>query len=166
MADGIRMYNELHLAPVAPISTFYLAPKGTVEYSAQFLQEPTADEFVRRLALAIQLPPTFFSRLFLRGPGNILIRVTDSVVTYMKPETVFQFEFRTTAEQQQQQTQQQQYQGGAPSCDVILEDVTATMNTPLASGATAAAAGDALGFDNHVLHNVLHPPPQIDDSNT
>ena len=116
--------------------------------------------------MAIQLPPTFFSRLFLRGPGNILIRVTDSVVTYMKPETVFQFEFRTTAEQQQQ-TQQQQYQGGAPSCDVILEDVTATLNTPLASGATAGTgAGDALGFDNHVLHNVLHPPTQIDDSNT
>merc|ERR1719383_121701 len=103
-------------------------------------------------SMAIQLPPTFFSCLFLRGPGNILIRVTDSVVTYMKPETVFQFEFRTTAEQQQQQ--QQQYQGGAPSCDVILEDVTASLNTPLASGATAAAAGDALGFDNHVLHNV------------
>ena len=129
LGDGVRMYNELHLAPVAPVATFYLAPKNTVEYSALFLQEPTAEEFLRRLAGAIGLPPSLFSRLFVLGPHGILIRVTDNVVTYMKPETVFQFSLRSGNTDVANRTQQSQ-----ASCDIILEDMSANLAAISSSG--------------------------------
>ncbi len=112
-ASGIRLYNDLHLAVVVPKTTLYVAAHGSHEYSALFLEERTVDELVRCLSEAVGVSPALFSRVFMVGPmPNMLIRVTDAVVQYTKPDSAFHFSLR-------QQPQQQ----GVVVNDVILESV-------------------------------------------
>ena len=119
MSDGIRLYNELHLVPVAPVCTFYIAPKGANEYSALFLEEATVDEFIRCVAGSVGLPVSIFAKVFVLGPNGIIIRVTNSVVEFTKPETVFQFTLRPTSDGNGASGDH----GGGNTCDIILEDV-------------------------------------------
>ena len=99
LADGIRIFNDLHVVAVAPRNTLYLAHKdNTREYSAIFLDEPTVADFLLKLSSAFGLEPSCFSKVFLVGPHGILIRVNDDVIAYTKPETIFQFSIRPSAE--------------------------------------------------------------------
>jgi hypothetical protein len=55
LSDGLRLYNDLHMAVVAPRTTFYVALKDTNKYDALFLEDLTVDEFIHRFALCIGL---------------------------------------------------------------------------------------------------------------
>ena len=125
LADGIRLYNDLHMVAVAPRNTLYVAHKNQKEYHALFLQEPTAGELLARLAAVFGLEPRLFTRAFIVGPHGILIRVTDDVVMYTKPDTIFHFSLRPDE--------------AADRCDVVLENVT-----HLLEAASAAVSEDAL----------------------
>lgn len=114
---------------VAPVCTFYVAAKESNEYSALFLEEATMAEFISKLAQSIGVPASVFRNLYILGPHGILIKVTDSVVQFTKPESVFQFTLRSF----------QQHPGLPVSsdldndneditkCDVILENTTPSL---------------------------------------
>ncbi len=130
LSEGIRLYNDLHMAVVAPRTTFYVTQKETsdsspLEFHALFLAELTVGELLHRLGEAVGLSPALLGKAFIVGAGGgcsgaggskqvgtILIRVTDEVVRYTKPESVFHFSLR-------------QRHHGSPDevCDVVLEPV-------------------------------------------
>ena len=66
IVDGIRLYNDLHMAVVAPVCTFYVASKECNEFSALFLEEATAKEFINKLAQSIGVPPSVFRNLYIK----------------------------------------------------------------------------------------------------
>ena len=126
---------------VAPVCTFYVASKESNEYSALFLEEATATEFINKLAQSIGVPASVFRNLYIVGPHGILIKVTDSVVQFTKPESVFQFTLRSS-----------QHHPGLPvsseldntneditKCDVVLENTT-----------------PSLGVTNEVMNQTSH----------
>ena len=126
MVDGIRLYNDLHMAVVAPVCTFYVASKDSDEFSALFLEEATTVEFIRKLAQSIGVPPTLFRNLYIIGPHGILIKVTDSVVQYTKPESVFQFTLRSS-QNHPSPSDLQNINTEIAKCDVILENTTPSL---------------------------------------
>ena len=131
LADGIRLYNDLHMVAVAPRNTLYVAHKNQKEYHALFLQEPTARELLARLAAVFGLQPELFTNAFIVGPHGILIRVTDDVVMYTKPDTIFHFSLRPDET--------------TDRCDVVLENVTHLLE----AASAAAATEDALVMGGH-----------------
>lgn len=133
LGEGLRMYNDLHLMPVAPRLTLYVAQKGTNEYTALFLEELSVTELILRLANSIGVEPSLFTRVFIVGPGGIQIRVTDSVIQFSKPETVYQFTLRTSS--------QGAAASGSPSeYEVVLENMSHV-------------------FDMGSQHDFVSPPP-------
>ena len=126
VVDGIRLYNDLHMTVVAPVCTFYVASKDSEEFSALFLEEPTTAEFINKLAQSIGVPATVFRNLYIIGPHGILIKVTDSVVQYTKPESVFQFTLRSSQTHPSLPMTPDLHTSheGVTSCDVILENTT------------------------------------------
>jgi SAM domain (Sterile alpha motif) len=122
LSDGIRLYNDLHMAVVAPRTTFYVALKDTHKYDAIFLEELTVAEFIRRFALCVGLQPQMFSSVYKRVPQGFLVRVTNEVIQYTSPESVFYF------------TLKQSEDGSSDKCDIILEDAVQTLiHDPLKS---------------------------------
>jgi transcription factor CP2-like protein len=140
LADGIRLFNEIHMVAVAPRNTFYVAHKNQREYSALFLEEPTVSELLLRLAVSFGLEPCLFSRAFIVGPHGILIRVTDDVIAFTKPETIFQFSLRSD--------------DSGDCCDVILDNVT-----PLLEAADAEVTEDIDSQQQQQLDHHQMPPP-------
>lgn len=112
-AEGIRLYNDLHMVPAPPHKTVYVGAKdGANEYSALYLEEPTVAEVVKRLAETVGIVPSVFGRVYFMGPHGILVRMTDATVLYTKPEAVFQFSLKTPED------------GNSEVCDVMLEEIT------------------------------------------
>ena len=126
IVDGIRLYNDLHMAVVAPVCTFYVASKDSEEFSALFLEEATTAEFIKKIAQSIGVPVTLFRNLYIIGPHGILIKVTDSVVQYTKPESVFQFTLRSS-QNNPMSTDLQTINTEITKCDVILENTTPSL---------------------------------------
>ena len=110
LSDGIRLYNDLHMAPVAPRTTFYVALKDTNKYDALFLEELTVKELVKRFAECVGLSSDIFAGVFKRVSQGFLVRVTNEVVQYTDPESVFYFTLRHSED------------GNSDKCDILLED--------------------------------------------
>lgn len=106
--------------------TFYVASKDSDEFSALFLEEPTTAEFINKLAQSIGVPASVFRNLYIIGPHGILIKVTDSVVEYTKPESVFQFTLRSSQTHPSLPVSPdlQTSNEDITRCDVILENTT------------------------------------------
>ncbi len=123
LSDGIRLYNDLHMAPVAPRTTFYVALKDSNKYDALFLEELTVVELIRRLAHCVGLNENLFGGVYKRMSQGFLVRVTNEVVQYTAPESVFYFTLRQD--------------GSTDKCEIILEDAINVLqdalkiNTPL-----------------------------------
>ncbi len=115
LADGIRLFNDLHMVRVAPRTTFYVAAKKQQEYNALFLEELTVDELVKRLSEFVAGIEANKVKVFMMGPRGILVRVTDDVVANVKPESVFQFELRQN------------------NAEVVLDNVTSRLEASLES---------------------------------
>ena len=125
VVDGIRLYNDLHMAVVAPVCTFYVASKESNEFSALFLEEATTQEFIDKLAQSIGVPSSLFQNLYMIGPHGILIKVTNSVLQYTKPESVFQFTLRSSQNHPVQSPELNNSNNeDLAKCDVILENTT------------------------------------------
>merc|ERR1711894_241989 len=112
---------------VAPVCTFYVASKDSEEFSALFLEEPTTTEFIKKIAQSIGVPASVFRNLYIIGPHGILIKVTDSVVQYTKPESVFQFSLRSSQNHPLTPDFQNVNSNDVAKCDVILENTTPSL---------------------------------------
>ena len=147
IVDGIRLYNDLHMAVVAPVCTFYVASKDSDEFSALFLEEATTTEFIKKIAQSIGVPASVFRNLYIIGPHGILIKVTDSVVQYTKPESVFQFSLRSS-QNHPLTADLQNIDSDIAKCDVILENTT-----------------PSLGVTNEMINMHAHPQNQVHQVN-
>ncbi|CAB4066782.1 HARS [Lepeophtheirus salmonis] len=114
LAEGLRLYNSVHAVTIAPRSTFYVAQKDSTEFHALFLEGYSVSEFIRRFASALGVHSDIFFSVHLVGPLGILVKVTDNVVRYMRPETIFYFSLRSSSNK-------------TDTCDIILEEVSALL---------------------------------------
>jgi hypothetical protein len=121
LSDGIRLYNDLHMAVVTPRTTFYVALKDTNKYDALFLEELTVAEFIRRFANCVGLQPQMFAGVYKKVSQGFHVRVTNDVVQYTDPESVFYFTLRHSED------------GSSDRCDIILEDAVPAIQDPLKS---------------------------------
>eukprot|EP00094_Tigriopus_californicus_P000582 TCALIF_00564-PA protein Name:"Similar to Ubp1 Upstream-binding protein 1 (Mus musculus)" AED:0.26 eAED:0.64 QI:0/-1/0/1/-1/1/1/0/921 len=110
--EGIRLFNDLHMTPVAPRTSLYVAEKGSNEYHALFLEELTVREMMLRFCNMIGVDYNVFAKASLLGPRGILVGLTDSLIEYFKPETVMHFTIRTNDRE----------------CEVIFENVTGSLD--------------------------------------
>ena len=55
LVDGIRLYNDLHMKPVCPRLTLYLAQKGETLFHPILLQDVTVAELVRNIAEILEV---------------------------------------------------------------------------------------------------------------
>jgi len=129
LSDGIRLYNDLHMAPVAPRTTFYVSLKETNKYDALFLEELTVAELVRRLAHCVGLNADLFGGVYKRASQGFLIRVTNEVIQYTAPESVFYFTLRQD--------------GNADKCEIILEDAINVLQDALKNSNSLDASNSA-----------------------
>lgn len=125
MSEGIRLFNDLHMVQVAPRTTFYVAQKDSSEFRALFLDDLTVLDFVDKLSSALGVEPGIFSKIFVLGPGNVSILVTDRVIAYTRPESVFQFSLRASETKGAAATRDSN--GPADTCDIILENVSSPL---------------------------------------
>ena len=93
LVDGIRLYNDIHLKPLAPRLILYLAEKGETVFQPLLLQEVTVLDLVEsiyqtfKVCRAIflsnnltfshsQVPHTI-NNVIIEGPNRISIKLTD-----------------------------------------------------------------------------------------
>ena len=50
LADGVRLFNDLHLKPISPRLTLYLAKKGESLFHPLLLQDVTVQELIRSIS--------------------------------------------------------------------------------------------------------------------
>jgi len=131
LSDGIRLYNDLHMAPVAPRTTFYVALKDSNKYDALFLEELTVAELVKRFAQCVGLNVDLFGGVFKRVSQGFLVRVTNEVVQYTDPESVFYFTLRHCED------------GSSDKCDIILEDAIHVLHDVLKNNPTSLEVNTA-----------------------
>ena len=71
VVDGVRLFNDLHMKPVSPRLTLYLAQKSESLFNPVLLQEVTVSELGRNISEiaevrdSVQLLRTIFMKYFL-----------------------------------------------------------------------------------------------------
>merc|ERR1712073_251878 len=91
MVDGVRLYNDLHLKPVSPRLTLYLAQKGDSEFHPVMLQEVTVSELLKNISDIVEAPNGLFNKVLVEGPNNISIRLTDEFLRHQSYDSAFYF---------------------------------------------------------------------------
>jgi len=111
LVDGIRLFNDLHMKPVAPRLTIYLAQKGESLFHAAMLQEVSVQELINNIAniLQVQVGPGLISNVLIVGPNRIQILLTDELLRQQPFESVFYYQLLN--------------EEGCDGCTVLLEVV-------------------------------------------
>lgn len=91
LVDGIRLYNDLHMKPVAPRLTLYLAQKGESLFHPVLLQDVTVAELVRNIAEILEVPVGLFHKVVVTGPNKISIKMTDEFLRYQSFDSAFHY---------------------------------------------------------------------------
>jgi len=91
LVDGIRLYNDLHMKPVSPRLTMYLAQKGETLFHPILLQDVTVAELVRNIAEILEVPVGLFHKVVVSGPNKITIRLTDEFLRYQSYDSAFHY---------------------------------------------------------------------------
>ena len=93
LVDGIRLYNDIHLKPLAPRLILYLAEKGETVFQPLLLQEVTVLDLLDTIyqtfkvcrkifqwhnltVILLQVPNTI-NNVIIEGPSRISIKLTD-----------------------------------------------------------------------------------------
>jgi len=107
MVDGVRLYNDLHLKPVSPRLSLFLAPAGDSAFTPVMLQDVTVTELVKNVAEIIDAPSSLFNKVLMEGPNKISIKLTDEFLRHQPPDSAYFIHL---------------IQGGE-TCDIRLEPV-------------------------------------------
>jgi len=91
LVDGIRLYNDLHMKPVAPRLTLYLAQKGETVFHPVLLQDVTVAELMKNVADILEVPVGLFHKVVVTGPNKITIRMTDEYLRHQTPDSAFNY---------------------------------------------------------------------------
>ncbi|CAH0771925.1 unnamed protein product [Bemisia tabaci] len=93
LADGIRLYNSLHTKAIAPKLTIYVAMKQTPGvYQAMYLHNLSGHDMVSKLAGLLGVAANQINDIYLQGPNNIHVVISDEVIKNMKDESAFTVE--------------------------------------------------------------------------
>ncbi|XP_045460592.1 transcription factor CP2-like protein 1 isoform X2 [Harmonia axyridis] len=87
--DGVRFYNVLHAKIVSPFSRIYVCKPNAKVFHAVFLASSTKEDLKNELCNVVGVSPNQVQELFMEGPNNIHIIVSDSVVYHIKDESAF-----------------------------------------------------------------------------
>lgn len=116
LADGIRMFNILHVKAITPRLTLYVSVEVNT-YHAVYLHSATTKELIQKL---YKIPGLISSgwkftaspsqmngsnsnlndesnfKIYVYGPNNVLVLVTDEVLTNFKDESLFALEVNSS----------------------------------------------------------------------
>ncbi|KAI4468705.1 transcription factor cp2 [Holotrichia oblita] len=91
-ADGIRLYNAIHLKAIAPKLTIYVCRDSKNVYHAIFLSAHSNMELLQKLSAAIGIPKEQVRDIYMQGPHSIHIHLNNDVISHIKEETMFNLE--------------------------------------------------------------------------
>jgi len=86
LVDGVRLYNDLHMKPVAPRLVFFVAQKEERLFHPILLQELTVDELRSKMAEFLEVPVGIFHKIIFTSPNNIDILMTDEYLRIQPSE--------------------------------------------------------------------------------
>ncbi|KAB7496258.1 hypothetical protein Anas_08477 [Armadillidium nasatum] len=92
LVDGIRLFNALHAKAVIPRLTLYLCLEPNVSYNAIYLKNLTLADFIKKIAELMKVSSECVHDVYIQGPANINVHVTDEVVRNFKDESTFTVE--------------------------------------------------------------------------
>ncbi|KAL7635166.1 UNVERIFIED_CONTAM: hypothetical protein RMT77_014152 [Armadillidium vulgare] len=92
LVDGIRLFNALHAKAVVPRLTLYLCLEPNVSYNAIYLKNLSLADFIKKIAELMKVSSECVHDVYIQGPSNINVHVTDEVVRNFKDESTFTVE--------------------------------------------------------------------------
>jgi len=98
LTDGIRLHNDLHMLPVSPRLTLYLARLHDQLFHPVLLQEVTLAELSNKIVEIAELATNSISRIVLEGPNKIVIKLTDELLRHQPTDSCFYFSLTHEAE--------------------------------------------------------------------
>lgn len=110
LMDGVRLFNDLHMKPVAPRLTIYIAQKGDSVFHPFLLEDVTVLELIKLIAHTFEIPEAFLAKIVMSGPNKILVRMTDEYLRYQVPDSAFHLHI--------------EYDDNGESCTVYLEPIS------------------------------------------
>jgi len=87
--DGIRLFNDLHMAPVAPRLVIYVAQKEDDVFNPILLKDVTAAELAKSLASTFKICDKYTLKMIASGPNKIPVRMTDEYLRYQEAQSAF-----------------------------------------------------------------------------
>ncbi|KRT86772.1 hypothetical protein AMK59_709 [Oryctes borbonicus] len=91
-ADGIRLYNAVHLKAIAPKLTIYVCRDNKNVFHAIFLSTHSNMELLQKLSTVIGIPKEQVRDIYMQGPHSIHIHLNNDVISHIKEETMFNLE--------------------------------------------------------------------------
>ncbi|XP_049824881.1 transcription factor CP2-like protein 1 isoform X2 [Aethina tumida] len=91
-ADGIRLYNSLHMESIAPKLKIYVCREKSSVFNAVFLTSYNNVELVQKLSAIYGLAPDQIKDIYIEGPKAIHIHLSNDVLSHLEEETMFMLE--------------------------------------------------------------------------
>ncbi|KAG8198151.1 hypothetical protein JTE90_006902 [Oedothorax gibbosus] len=87
-ADGIRLYNSLHIREPPPLKKLYIS-RDKIAFHAIYLHALRCSELWEELAKTFLQQGGSIGDVYITGPGGILLLVTDKVLQNIKDESTY-----------------------------------------------------------------------------
>ncbi|CAG2114708.1 unnamed protein product, partial [Medioppia subpectinata] len=88
VSDGIRLYNTIHAIPSTTRLTIFVTTDGKV-HNGIYLKILTEEELRHRLTETLGIVGQTLRHIYLIGPNDIRIKLTNNVVMNMKNESIY-----------------------------------------------------------------------------
>ncbi|XP_048523793.1 transcription factor CP2-like protein 1 [Dendroctonus ponderosae] len=88
-ADGIRLYNALHLKTIAPKLKLYICRENMAVFNAIFLSSHNHMELVQKLCTMVSINIDQVKSVYIEGPHSIHIQLSDDVLRHVEEEAMF-----------------------------------------------------------------------------
>lgn len=85
-SEALRLFQALRKKALEPLITIYMALEGNSIYNMIRLYDGTLDELKEKMG---KITSSAVRQIFVRGPRDILIRVTDQVIESWQNESIF-----------------------------------------------------------------------------
>ncbi|XP_073973904.1 transcription factor CP2 like gemini isoform X2 [Rhodnius prolixus] len=88
LPDGIRLYNALH-SRSAVLTLYVCIDIRDQVYQAVYLSTCTSSELIHKMSAALGLTVPQIAAVYVRGPNNIKIIITDELVTHLPDQSAY-----------------------------------------------------------------------------
>jgi transcription factor CP2-like protein len=91
-ADGIRLYNAVHLKTIAPKLKIYVCRQNTPIFNAIFLSAHSNMELLQKLSALMGISQDQVHDIYMEGPHSIHVQLNNDLIRHIKEETMFSVE--------------------------------------------------------------------------